>query len=121
MSSSARATFETYGREINAHDFDRLVPLVARDATFWFSSGSHHGIDEARRAFEKTWSTIREEVYSISDVKWIAESDSVAVCTYRFSWSGLVNGERREGGGRGTSCFRRDDEGWRIVHEHLSA
>ncbi len=118
--TSARETFETYGREINAHDFDRLVPLIARDATFWFSSGSHSGIEEARRAFEKTWGAIKEEVYTISNVRWIAESEAVAVCIYNFRWEGLVNGERREGGGRGTSCFRRDPAGWRIVHEHLS-
>jgi ketosteroid isomerase-like protein len=117
---SAKETFEKYGVEINSHDFDRLLPLVSRDCKFWFSSGTYTGLDETRRAFERTWGMIQQEVYSVSDVDWIAESDGAAVCTYTFHWEGVINAERRQGRGRGTSCLRKEAGGWRIVHEHLS-
>ena len=118
---SAKEILKKYKIEINKHDFNLLEPLISTDCVFWFSSGSHHGLAQARKAFEKTWAAILEEVYSISDVQWIAESDHAAVCIYTFHWSGLVNGQKREGKGRGTSCFRREQDEWKIVHEHLSA
>jgi ketosteroid isomerase-like protein len=114
---SAHDVFERYKLEINTHDFDRLEPLISADCQFWFSSGTHQGLAEARAAFERTWGMIREEVYRVSSVKWLNES----ACTYTFHWSGLIDGQRREGTGRGTSCFREEAGGWKLVHEHLSA
>lgn len=117
---SARDLLKKYEELINEHDFDLLAPLISSECRFWFSSGTNEGIDQTRRAFEKTWETIKEEVYSISDKVWIAESDSSAVCVYTFHWKGLIEGHLQEGKGRGTSCFRKEDERWKIVHEHLS-
>jgi len=117
---SPRSVLRQYGQVINEHDFDLLVPLISPDCTFWFSSGSHHGLDEARLAFEKTWDNIREEEYGINNEVWIIETAEGAVCTYSFKWSGLVGGERRSGSGRGTSCFRVEDGEWKLMHEHLS-
>ena len=54
------------------------------------------------------------------DVRWIATDDVVAVCWYRFTWSGLVDGQPRSGGGRGTNVLTRRDGSWQMVHEHLS-
>ena len=56
----------------------------------------------------------------MTDAEWIAETDGAAVCIYTFRWEGLVQGERREGRGRGTTCLRREADAWKIVHEHLS-
>ncbi len=117
---SARNLMELYMREINTHDFNSIISLISQDCKCWFSSGTYSGPLEIRRAFEKTWSMIKSEVYTIQDIDWIGESDSVAVCTYTYHWNGIVNGERREGRGRGTSCFRKELEGWKIIHEHLS-
>lgn len=117
---SAKDLFEKYKVKINTHDFNQVAPLISKDCKFWFSSGTFHGLEETQKAFEKTWNLIREEIYTIPDEDWIAESESAAVCTYSYHWAGLINGERREGKGRGTSCFVREPEGWKIVHEHLS-
>ncbi len=117
---SARELFEKYKVEINKHDFGRVQPFISDDCTFWFSSGTNVGIAETRKAFEKTWSTIREEIYSISGEQWISESDTGAVCIYTFHWAGLIEGVHTEGRGRGTSCFRLEGTEWKIVHEHLS-
>lgn len=118
--SGAHEALARYGEELNRHAFDRLAPLLAPDCVFWFSSGSHQGVAAARRAFERTWDLIRHEVYTISDVVWLAESERVAVCVYTFQWEGLIEGQPRQGRGRGTTCLRQDEGVWRIVHEHLS-
>jgi ketosteroid isomerase-like protein len=118
--TSARALLEEYKVEINKHDFDALEPLISRDCKFWFSSGTFVGLEQARKAFERTWGLIKEEVYSLTEIDWIAESDLAAVCTYTFHWKGLIDGKSCEGKGRGTSCFRKETDGWKVIHEHLS-
>ena len=117
---SARETLKKYETEINKHNFDLVAPLISSDCKFWFSSGTFEGLDQTRKAFEKTWGMIKEEVYSTSEQNWIAESDRAAICTYTFHWKGLIEGEPCEGKGRGTSCFRKEPDGWKIIHEHLS-
>ncbi len=117
---SAKNILEKYKVEINKHNFDTLEPLISQECKFWFSSGTFVGLEQTRKAFEKTWGMIKDEVYTLSDVEWIGESDHAAVCVYTFHWKGLIEGQFREGNGRGTSCFRRENDGWKIVHEHLS-
>lgn len=112
---------QRYVQATNSHDFDQVAPLIARDAVYWFSNGVHEGIGAIRAAFETAWATIADEKYDISDVRWIAADDLVAVCLYRFTWSGLVDGQPRSGGGRGTNVLARRDGSWQMVHEHLSS
>lgn len=118
---SAIELLEKYKTEINTHDFLRVEPLISKDCKFWFSSGTFHGIEQTRKAFEKTWAMIQNEVYSITDIEWLSSNKESAVCIYNYHWAGLINGQAREGEGRGTSCFRVEDGDWKIVHEHLSA
>lgn len=118
--NSAQALLEKYKVEINKHNFDTIEPLISKDCKFWFSSGTFVGLEQTRNAFEKTWGMIKDEVYTLTDLEWIADADKAALCTYTFHWKGLINGELCEGKGRGTSCFRKEEDGWKIVHEHLS-
>lgn len=118
---SANELLEKYKIEINSHDFNRIEQLISKDCKFWFSSGTFHGLEQTRKAFEKTWSMIQNEVYSISDVEWLWSNDESATCTYTYHWTGLISGQQREGKGRGTYCFRVEDGQWKIIHEHLSA
>lgn len=117
---SARDLLARYEDLINEHNFDLLAPLISNDCRFWFSSGTFEGLEQTRKAFEKTWGLIKEEVYSISEKVWLAESDQAAICTYTYHWAGIINGSPSEGKGRGTSCFRKEAGGWKLVHEHLS-
>jgi ketosteroid isomerase-like protein len=117
---SARDTLAAYEDRINQHDFDLLIDLIAPDATFWFSDGTHRGIAEIRAAFEATWRALADETYWLDQREWIAEGDSAAVCTYRFNWRATIGGVPSSGSGRGTTVLRRVDDRWSIVHEHLS-
>lgn len=118
---SPQAVIRFYGETINAHDFDQLLPCLSRDVLFWFSSGTHSGLDAARGAFEATWGRIVDERYWLEDLIWLCEDSTSASCVYRFRWRGLVDGVLAEGKGRGTTVLRRESSGWVIVHEHLSA
>lgn len=117
---TTREVLKKYEVEINKNNFDLLVPLISRDCVFWFSSGTFCGLDETRKAFEKTWNMIKNETYWLSDIQWIAEGDSASVCIYTFHWNGIIDDKHCEGKGRGTSCFRKEGSEWKIIHEHLS-
>ncbi len=117
---NARNLLSKYEVEINKCNFDLLTPLISENCKFWFTSGTFHGLEQCRQAFEKTWNMIKDEKYWLADVEWIAESDRVAVCTYTFNWKGVIEGKPCEGKGRGTSCLQNEEGQWKIVHEHLS-
>ncbi|MGV8856386.1 MAG: YybH family protein [Devosia sp.] len=110
-----------YAERINAHRFALVAPLIAPDAVFWFSDGSHKGIDAIERAFAATWATLHDEAYWLEDRRWLTRDGASAVCLYRFCWTASIDGTARSGGGRGTSVLERRSDGWVIVHEHLSA
>jgi ketosteroid isomerase-like protein len=109
-----------YEQATNRHDFTELVPLIADDATYWFTEGSYHGIAAIRGAVERTFATILDEVYRIEDLTWVAVTDRFAVCRYRFCWTGTVDGEPASGQGRGTNVVTKRNGQWKMLHEHLS-
>jgi uncharacterized protein (TIGR02246 family) len=120
MDAELTSFVEEYERATNSHDFGRLAPLIAPDATYWFTDGSHRGLDQIRAAVERTFATILGEVYRIHDLEWVAVADDTATCRYAFCWTGTVDGEPASGHGRGTNVLARRGGTWRMVHEHLS-
>ena len=111
---------KTYETASNSCNFDRVAPLVADDATYWFTNGTFKGQAAIRKAFEDTWARIKKEKYTITDIRWVAMSYWVSACTYSFVSDGIVSGERRVFNGCGTSVLKRIRGNWRVVHEHLS-
>lgn len=86
----------TYEQATNSHDITQLVPLIASGAVYWFSDGSHRGREAILSAIAKTFATIRDEIYQIDDLEWIAQSDDHAICRYRFAWTGTINSRSRD-------------------------
>lgn len=111
---------EAYQKAANSCDFANVAPLIADDATFWFTNGAFEGKRAIQNAFEDTWASIKDEVYTMQDVQWVAQNYWVSVFTYTFKSDGIVNGKRQVYVGRGTNVLRRVAGSWRIVHEHLS-
>jgi len=111
---------EAYEKAANSCDFTNVAPLVADDASFWFTNGHFAGKAAIQKAFEVTWDSIRDETYTISEVKWIVQNYWVSACTYRFKSDGIVDGKRQVYKGQGTNVLRRIAGNWRIMHEHLS-
>ena len=109
-----------YERRANTKNFDQIRSFIDTNAIFWFSDGSFHGLNEIQLAFEKTWNELKDEIYSISDVKWLVQKDSDAVCIYKFSSESTFNNKRTTFHGRGTNVLQKLDNKWKIIHEHLS-
>ncbi|MEV6410945.1 DUF4440 domain-containing protein [Kribbella sp. NPDC051718] len=109
-----------YGKRTNAHDVGRLRELIADDASYWLTDGAYEGVEAIAAAVQRTFDAIRDEVYTISDVRWVYVSADFAVVRYRFHWVGFVDGRRCEGRGRGTNALARREGRWQMVHEHLS-
>ena len=110
-----------YERATNSHDIAQLVALIAPDAVYWFSDGSHRGREAILSAIAETFATIHDETYQINDLEWIAHSGDYAVCRYRFAWTGTIDGQPRSGSGRGTNVLVNIAGAWQMLHEHLSA
>ena len=115
------AFMRAYEQATNSHDTARLAPLIADDAVYWFSDGSHRGRDAVLAAIAETFATIRDEVYRIDELEWVVAESGYAVCRYRFAWTGTVRGEQRSGSGRGTNVLVSSGDAWQMRHEHLSA
>ena len=67
-------------REANSRNFNNVQKLVSDDLIFWFTDGSLTGIECIRSAFLKPWNMIRDEKYSIENLKWVYAGDICAVC-----------------------------------------
>lgn len=120
MNTELTDFLKAYEHANNSHIWTNVEPFVASDATYWFTDGSYKGIEEIRAAIEKTFMKIQDEVYEISNIHWPLVSDKNAVCTYNFSWRGVVDGQIASGSGRGTNVLKKQNDSWQIVHEHLS-
>jgi ketosteroid isomerase-like protein len=110
-----------YEQANNSHDIDRVAPLIAQDATYWFSDGSYDGVTAITAAIDRTFAAIRDEVYQITGIEWIVRTRDIAVCRYHFFWEGMVDGKPRTGRGRGTNVIAKRDGVWKMLHEHLSS
>lgn len=109
-----------YEQVNNSHIWENVRPFIDDSALYWFTDGTYSGIAAIEGAIKETFDKIKDETYAISNVQWLVLELTIAVCTYAFHWSGLVDGESREGFGRGTNVLRNIEGEWRIVHEHLS-
>jgi ketosteroid isomerase-like protein len=107
-------------RRTGSRDADAVAPLIAPDATLWFTE-AHRGRDAIVGVIAQTWQTVEDEAYELRDVEVVAQTDTLAVLRYTFCWSARIDGRPASGEGRGTDIVARRDGGWQILHEHLSA
>ena len=101
-------------------DLDAALAVLSDDVVFFYSNGSAHwGREAIRAAIQANWDSLSVDNYSTRDHIWV-EGEGAAACLYSFSWTAQMDGKQVGGRGRGTTVFRRDVAGWRIVSEHLS-
>ena len=109
-----------YELAANSHDVSRVLPLIAEDATYWFTDGTYRGREEIAGALKRTFAAIHDEAYEIRELAWFALNGELAAGRYRFCWRGVVDGQPSSGRGRGTNVVVKRDGAWQIQHEHLS-
>jgi ketosteroid isomerase-like protein len=115
------AFMTAYEEANNSRDIGRLGQMIAKDATYWFSDGSYRSLGEITAAIKRTFLTIHDEVYKIGQLEWVVLTPEYAACRYRFSWTGVIDGQPRSGRGRGTNVLVKRDGEWKMQHEHLSS
>lgn len=112
-----------YEKAISTQAWENVEPLMHEGICVTFSTGTFKGKQEVQKVFEKNFSLIKDEVYSITDIHWACSSEDTAVCLYNFHWKGIINGQAASGGGRGTSVLVKSDVkpdgAWLIITEHL--
>ena len=110
-----------YERSTASHDLEGTLALIAEDAVYLFSdSSSHIGKLQIRTALANNFNAIRNEDYQLTNLRWLAVAEPLALCIYEFNWSGEIDGTPSSGQGRGTTALRRNGKGWLVLHEHLS-
>jgi ketosteroid isomerase-like protein len=91
---------------MQAKDLAGTLELIADNAVYFWSDGSAmFGKPAIAEGLKRNFDTIRNDTYDVFDVTWLVESDHVAVCVYRFGWTGEINGVPTHGEGRGASVL----------------
>ena len=110
-----------YEAAAEAHDLEAMLQLVHPEAVYWFSNEtSHVGKEAVAQAIRANFDSIVGETYRIDQLRWLARTDEVAACVYRYTWTGTVDGRAIGGTGRGTNVLCRAGDAWLVIHEHLS-
>ncbi|WP_209847400.1 YybH family protein [Paenibacillus sediminis] len=116
-----KKALEEYIAATNSHQFSNVQKIVDENAVYWFSNKTCTTINEIREYFENAWNTVQNEVYTATNVEWIAVDNNCATCIYTYNWEGYHEGKFVSGSGRATNVFvKKSDGNWKIVHEHLS-
>ncbi len=119
--TSPQSCMESFVAALIRKDIDGALSLLTADVALFYSNGSSiWGKDAFATAIMANWKRIDGYNYTTDDAIWLAQSNTAAAVIYTFSWSGMADGKQVSGGGRGTRVFRREPDGWRIAHEHLS-
>ena len=112
---------QEYETSTRAHGLEHTFSLIDKNAVYWFSDGTCHvGKKAIEEVIQYNFENIQDETYQICDVEWIDKSADIAVCIFRFEWSGIVRGKTASGFGRGTLVLSRRSDSWVVMHEHLS-
>lgn len=118
---SPEQTMSAYEAAAEAHDLEAMLELIHPDAVYWFSNEtSHVGKSAVAEAIRANFDSIEGESYRIDQLRWLAKTDEVAVCVYRYTWTGKISGQAAGGTGRGTNVLSRTGDAWVVIHEHLA-
>jgi uncharacterized protein (TIGR02246 family) len=110
-----------FEKALVSRDIDAALSLMTDDVVFFYSNGSALA---GKKAFADlmtaSWKLVANYRYDANNLTWLARSDTAAVVVYAFAWSGVAGGNEVSASGRATRIFRREADGWRVAHEHLS-
>ncbi|MCX6199561.1 MAG: nuclear transport factor 2 family protein [Bacteroidetes bacterium] len=111
-----------YELALASQQWKNVEPLMHANACVTFSTGTvHKGIEAIKQAYEKNFSHIKNERYSVTNVHWVTQNNETAVYLFNFHWQGIINGEQAAGSGKGTAVIIFEDEKWKLIAEHLGA
>ncbi|WP_394751255.1 nuclear transport factor 2 family protein [Spongiimicrobium salis] len=111
---------KAYENALATQNWKNVEPLVSESVSVTFSNGRvHFGKSKVRTAFENNFSKIKNEKYSIENVRWLNSDENFAVYLFDFHWTGIINGKTVSGNGIGTAVLTKEDGHWKLLTEHL--
>lgn len=111
-----------YSAALATQQWKHVEPLIHDKACVTFSNGSvHKGISEIKRAYERNFSIIKSEQYTVSNIQWVNKTDETAIYLFEFNWTGFIDGQLVSGKGCGTAVIVYNGNNWKLLAEHLSA
>ena len=113
-------TLQAYINATNTHEFEQVKKYLSKKAIFMFSDQTCTNMEDIQQYFERAWTMIEQEVYSISNVQWLYIHDTSATCIYTYHYEGYNQGQFVKGSGRATNVFVKENGTWKLIHEHLS-
>jgi hypothetical protein len=120
FSHPAEEALDRYIKATNTHRFGEVEKCLHTNAVYYFSDRTCSSVEEIQTYFEHAWSVVKNEVYGANDVNWLQLGEQQALCVYRFTYEGYVDGEFVKGHGRTTNAFVKEEGRWLLIHEHLS-
>ncbi|WP_298894292.1 nuclear transport factor 2 family protein [uncultured Psychroserpens sp.] len=117
---SPEVFIKSYEAALGTQDWRAIEPLVSKNVSVTFSNGTVHiGKENVQKAFEKNFSLIKNEKYTVVNIKWLVKDKKCAVYLFEFNWTGIVEGNSVFGNGIGTSVLIKEDAKWKLLTEHL--
>lgn len=117
---SASEFIKFYEAALRSQDWAKVAPLINEDARVVFSNGVLlDGKAAIQAAYEHNFSTIQNENFQILNVHWVLNGQDSAAYMFDFTWTGLIDGRKASGSGRGTTVLQRRGDGWVLVAEQL--
>jgi len=117
--AAAATLVEAFG----AHDVARYFAAFRPDATFVFHT--HPEPLRSRADYERLWDTWERDGFRVlgceSSERHVSVLGDVAVFTHRVRTRVRFGDEQEDLDERETIVFALEEDGWRAVHEHLSA
>lgn len=108
-----------YLQATKTHQWSNILPLIHPNAAVTFSTGDvHEGLNAIKKAFERNFELIENEKYEMTNLRWLLQSDSTAVCLFNYAWNGRVHGQFAEGHGIGTMVIIKENDIWQLLTEH---
>ena len=71
----------------------KLFIAIFENAAYLFSGTEIRDMKAISAYFEKTWSTIKDEEYSSTEIEWLRADENAMVCLYQYNYKGYADGK----------------------------
>lgn len=120
MATTPEDFIKEYEAALATQDWAKVEPLIHAKACVTFSDGTVHQEKQAiKLAYERNFSLIKSEVYTMNNIHWVIKTGKTAVYLFDFGWQGIIGGKTASGLGRGTTVLINEGDNWLLMTEHL--
>lgn len=116
---TVQETIRLYETALGKQTWEAVEEFFHPNCTVIFAEANYYGKNQVSGAISKTFSLIKDENFSLSEINWTIVRENFASCTFNFEWSGTINGKRFTNPGRGTAVWILENGHWQIVNEHF--